>query len=58
MAVKSLNSPKIVEKYLEDDVIDLQAPETNIAVEFICPALEEAVFSRRETGWFKCCKEI
>ncbi len=53
MAVKSLNFPKIVEKYLEDDVIDLQAPETNIAVEFICPALEEAVFSRRETGWFK-----
>ncbi len=53
MVVKSLNTPKIVGKYLEDDVIDLQAPETNIAVEFICPALEEAVFSRRETGWFK-----
>lgn len=53
MVVNSLNCPKIVGKYLEDDVIDLQAPETNIAVEFICPALEEAVFSRRETGWFK-----
>jgi len=53
MVDKILNFPKIVKKYIEDDVIDLQAPEHNIAIEFICPALEEAVFSRRETGWFK-----